>query len=316
MTSLTFFQIAPLSDSNSIYSQRQGSAKTKPRVTVVTVAYNSQSILPLMMRSLPDDLELVVVDNGRMAEAEVEKLQTVRPFRYLACEQNIGFGAACNKGAQHSSREFIFFLNPDASLTEGCLDALLTAMDAQPQASAANPRIQSSRGRIEFKYRSVLLPRGEWRDRSPPNTVCEMPALTGGALLVRRKAFEKVGGFDEAIFLYHEDDDLSIRLRQHAGPLLYVPDALVNHQAGHSSGRSAKVAFHKAYHKGQSRVYAMKKHGVPAAKLKCLMNALQELLNPLNLLSRRKRMQAMGFFMGVMKGAGPVTASGTKARRD
>jgi N-acetylglucosaminyl-diphospho-decaprenol L-rhamnosyltransferase len=45
-----------------------------------------------------------------------------------------------------------------------------------------------------------------------------------------------------------------------------VPQAVVNHQAGHSSGRSAKVAFHKAYHKGQSRVYAMQKHGVPNSK--------------------------------------------------
>ena len=267
-----------------------------------------------MMQSLPGDLELIVIDNGQMAEVEIEKLRAVRPFHYLANEQNIGFGAACNKGAQQGSSEFLFFLNPDASLSKGCLDALLQAMDAHPQASAANPRIQSSRGRIEFKYRSVLLPRTEWRDRRPPSAVCEMPALTGGAMLVRRKAFEKVAGFDEAIFLYHEDDDLSIRLRQHAGSLLYVPDALVNHQAGHSSGRSAKVAFHKAYHKGQSRVYAMTKHGVPAAKLKCLMNALQELLNPLNLLSRRKRMQAMGFFMGVVKGAGPVIAGDTKAR--
>ena len=284
------------------------------RVSVITVAFNSEHVLPVMLGSLQAGLELVIADNGRMPEAQIDELRAIHAFRYVACERNIGFGSACNEGARNSSREFLLFLNPDASLGEGCLDALLKAMDAHPQASAANPRIQSSRGRVEFKYRSVLLPRGEWRDRSPPNTVCEMPALTGGALLVRREAFENVGGFDEAIFLYHEDDDLSIRLRQQAGPLLYVPEALVNHQAGHSSGRSAKVAFHKAYHKGQSRVYAMKKHGVPAAKLRCLMSALQELLNPLNLLSRRKRMQAMGFFMGVMKGTGPVTAGDTEAR--
>ena len=253
-----------------------------------------------MLKSLPDEVDLILVDNAKMADAELDKLQALRSYQYIACETNLGFGAACNRGAAMAKTEFVFFLNPDASLSKGCLDALLQAMDAHPQASAANPRIQSSRGRIEFKYRSVLLPRTEWRDRSPPTTVCEMLALTGGAMLARRKAFEKVGGFDEAIFLYHEDDDLSIRLRQHAGPLLYVPDALVNHQAGHSSGRSAKVAFHKAYYKGQSRVYAMKKHGMPATKLKCLMSAIQELLNPLNLLSRRKRMQAMGFFMGVV----------------
>jgi GT2 family glycosyltransferase len=294
-----------------IYTEEAGR-----RVCVVTVSFHSEEVLKQMLASLPSGTEKVIVDNASEVSSQMQNLQKQHVFTYLPMTSNRGFGTACNEGARQSSREFLFFLNPDASLTEGCLDALLEAMDAHPQASAANPRIQSSRGRIEFKYRSVLLPRTEWRDRRPPNTVCEMPALTGGAMLVRREAFEKVGGFDEAIFLYHEDDDLSIRLRQHAGPLLYVPDALVNHQAGHSSGRSAKVAFHKAYHKGQSRVYAMKKHGVPAAKLRCLISAIQELLNPLNLLSRRKRMQAMGFFMGVMKGTGPVTASGTKARRD
>jgi N-acetylglucosaminyl-diphospho-decaprenol L-rhamnosyltransferase len=281
---------------------------------VVTVAYNSESVLPVMMRSLPNDLELIVVDNGRMAEIEIEKLQAVRPFHYLANKQNIGFGAACNKGAQKSTYEFLLFLNPDASLGADCLNTLLDAMDAHPKASAANPCIQSSRGRKEFKYRSILLPRSQWRERTPPGSMCEMPALTGGAMIVRREAFEKVGGFDEAIFLYHEDDDLSIRLRQQVGGLLYVPEALVNHQAGHSSGRSAKVAFHKAYHKGQSRVYAMKKHGVPAAKLKCLMSALQELLSPLNLFSRRKRMKALGVLIGVLKGTGPVTIGSTEAR--
>jgi N-acetylglucosaminyl-diphospho-decaprenol L-rhamnosyltransferase len=284
------------------------------KVTVVTVAYNSEHVLPAMLKSLPNEVDLILFDNAKMADAELNRLQALRSFQYIACETNLGFGAACNRGAALARTEFVFFLNPDATLEEGCVGTLVDTLASRPDASAANPCIRSSSGRIEFKYRSVLLPRHAWRARTPPADVCEMPALTGGALFVRRNAFEQVGGFDEAIFLYHEDDDLSIRLRKEVGPLLYLPQAVVNHQAGHSSGRSAKVAFHKAYYKGQSRVYAMQKHGVPSAKLKCLLSASQELMNPLNLLSRRKRMQAMGFFMGVVKGTGPVAAGATEAR--
>ena len=272
------------------------------RVTIVTVAYNSEHVLAAMLKSLPDEVDLILVDNAKMADAELDRLQALRSFQYIACETNLGFGAACNRGAAMARTEFVFFLNPDATLENGCVAALVQTLEGRLDASAANPCIRSTRGRIEFKYRSALLPRHAWRARTPPADVCEMPALTGGALFVRRNAFEQVGGFDEAIFLYHEDDDLSIRLRKEVGPLLYVPQAVVNHQAGHSSGRSAKVAFHKAYHKGQSRVYAMQKHGVPSAKLKCLLSASQELMNPLNLLSRRKRMQAMGLLLGVLKG--------------
>lgn len=284
------------------------------RVTIVTVAYNSEHVLAAMLKSLPDEVDLILVDNAKMADAELDRLQALRSFQYIACETNLGFGAACNRGAAMARTEFVFFLNPDATLENGCVAALVQTLEGRLDASAVNPCIRSTRGRIEFKYRSALLPRHAWRARTPPADVCEMPALTGGALFVRRNAFEQVGGFDEAIFLYHEDDDLSIRLRKEVGPLLYVPQAVVNHQAGHSSGRSAKVAFQKAYHKGQSRVYAMQKHGVPSAKLKCLLSASQELMNPLNLLSRRKRMQAMGFFMGVVKGTGPVAAGATEAR--
>jgi N-acetylglucosaminyl-diphospho-decaprenol L-rhamnosyltransferase len=283
------------------------------QVTIVTVAYNSEQVLPAMLKSLPSEVDLILVDNAKMEDAELKRLQALRSFQYIACETNLGFGAACNRGAAMAKTEFVFFLNPDATLEEGCVDTLVQALKGRPDASAANPCIRSSRGRIEFKYRSALLPRHAWRARTTPADVCEMPALTGGALFVRHDAFERVGGFDEAIFLYHEDDDLSIRLRKEVGPLLYVPQAVVNHQAGHSSGRSAKVAFHKAYHKGQSRVYAMQKHGVPSAKLKCLLSASQELMNPLNLLSRRKRMQALGFLMGVLKGEPGVARAPEKA---
>jgi hypothetical protein len=57
----------------------------------------------------------------------------------------------------------------------------------------------------------------------------------------------------------------------------------------------------------------MQKHGVPSAKLKCLLSASQELMNPLNLLSRRKRMQALGFLMGVLKGEPGVARAPVKA---
>lgn len=274
------------------------------RVCVITVSFHSDLVLAEMLASLPEGLQVVLVDNTVECSEGIRGLREKYGQRliYVPMEDNKGFGTACNAGARHTDREFLFFLNPDTRLSAGCLGSLIGAMDENPDASASNPCILSRGGRVEFKYRSALLPRRKWISRSRPSVTCEMPALTGAALLVRKSAFEAVGGFDESIFLYHEDDDLSIRLKEQAGTLLYVPNAEVRHNAGHSSGRSSKVAFEKAYHKGVSRVYAMKKHRVPAALFKSLVVAIQGLLNPLNLFSRRKRIQAVGFVFGCLSG--------------
>jgi N-acetylglucosaminyl-diphospho-decaprenol L-rhamnosyltransferase len=277
------------------------SLKEERWVRVITVSYHSESILPEMLRTVPTGVEVVVVDNSGGTTQAMQSLRDEFNFKYLLMEKHRGFGAACNEGAKGATTDFLFFLNPDARLTPGSLEGLIEALISKPEACAANPLIQGNRGRSEFKYRSVLLPRQAWRAREIPVTTCDMPALTGSALLVRRSAFNQVGGFDENIFLYHEDDDLSIRLRDQVGPLLFVPQSLAMHHAGNSTGRTARLAFHKAFHKAQSRIYAMRKHNISRAFLKTFMSAILGLFNPSNLISRRKRMQAWGFFMGALK---------------
>lgn len=274
------------------------------RVCVITVSFHSDAVLADMLGSLPVGLEVVLVDNATECSEGIWRLRERygQGLTYVSMGRNAGFGAACNEGARHTKREFLFFLNPDTSLSPGCLESLIKEMDEMPNVSASNPCIRTRSGRVEFKYRSALLPRSQWISRTRPNVTCEMPALTGAALLIRRSAFKAVDGFDEAIFLYHEDDDLSIRLRLGVGPLLYVPNAEVRHNAGHSSGRNSTVAFKKAYHKGVSRVYAMRKHGVPRPVFKSFVVAMQGLLNPLNLFSRRKIMQSIGFLLGCYSG--------------
>jgi N-acetylglucosaminyl-diphospho-decaprenol L-rhamnosyltransferase len=270
-------------------------------VRVITVSYHSESVLPEMLHTVPNDVEVVVVDNSGFTSEAMQSLKDEFSFKYLLMEKNRGFGAACNEGARGATTDFLFFLNPDAQLTPRSLESLVEALSIHPEASAANPLIQGNRGKSEFKYRSVLLPRQKWRAREIPSAMCDMPALTGSALLVRRNAFNRVSGFDEKIFLYHEDDDLSIRLRREVGPLLFFPQSVVKHQAGNSTERTADLAFNKAFHKAQSRVYAMRKHKISRGFLKTFISATLGLFNPTTLLLRRKRLQAWGFFMGTLK---------------
>lgn len=278
------------------------SDRASHRVTIVTVSYNSLAVLPRMLGSLPEGTPAVVVDNASADLPALRALVQPHAAQLIENAENIGFGPACNRGAETATTEFVLFLNPDAALAPGALEALVDAADRHPEAIAMNPRIENEDGSPAFKRRSVLLPRSRWMKREMPGSECEVSVLSGAALMVRRTDFEAVGGFDPAIFLYHEDDDLSLRLAAR-GKLMIIPAAVVRHAGGHSTVRSAEVAALKAWHMGRSRVYAMRKHGRPFAASLAIGRALVQMLSPLTVLSARKRAKHVAFLRGTLQGA-------------
>jgi GT2 family glycosyltransferase len=270
-----------------------------PSVTVISVAFNSAAVLPAMLGSIPEGVPVVLVDNASADGAALDALAAEHGARLIRNAENRGFGAACNQGAAGASTEFLLFLNPDAALGPGALDALAAAAARHPEAVAFNPRIEEADGSAYFKRQSVILPRNSRMPRGWPADDRAVPVLSGAALFVRREAFEAVGGFDEAIFLYHEDDDLSLRLAER-GALMFIRDALVRHQGGRSTVRSPEVAALKAWHMGRSRVYAARKHGRPAAFARALAAALLQAARPDALILKRKRAKQRAFLRGVL----------------
>jgi N-acetylglucosaminyl-diphospho-decaprenol L-rhamnosyltransferase len=274
---------------------------TAPRTTVITVSYNSMAVLPAMLASVPQDVPVVMVDNSASDDdSALQDLAQGRGATVLRNADNHGFGVACNQGANLAETEFLLFLNPDAQLQPGAIAEMEAAMDRYPQASAMNPRITEADGDPYFKRRSVLLPRKDHMPRGWPEADTEVTVLSGAALFVRRAAFKSVGGFDPQIFLYHEDDDLSLRLRAECGPLMFIRAASVRHIGGSSSVRSAQGAAFKAFHMGQSRVYAMRKHGWHLARARAGLGALGQVILPQNWISRRKIAKQWAFLRGVL----------------
>lgn len=270
-------------------------------ILVVTVAYNSTAVIGDMLSSLPEGVTTVIVDNASTDSAALAALAHTHGATILTNATNRGFGAACNAGAATQSTPYIFFLNPDAHLHKGCLEQLLTAMQEHPEASAASPRVLDGRGRPAFRRRSRLLPKSAYWSGQPPMEDAEVPLLNGAALFVPRAHFEGVGGFDEEIFLYHEDDDLSLRLSQRYGPLRHVHDSVVTHAEGSSTARTPTTAAFKAWHMAQSAIYAMRKHGRPMARERVIVQATLQILSPLTLLSPRKRAKNVAFLKGAIQ---------------
>lgn len=281
-----------------------GETSAPSLVTVVSVTYNSVEKLRQMLASVPAQTPVVVVDNGSDDVDALADLCAQHGARLIRNDVNRGFGPACNQGAALAATPYLLFLNPDARLLPGALDELVAAARRDPHFGAMNPRIETADGSPYLKRKSPLIPRSDWMPRGWPQADQQVTTLSGCAIFTRRDAFEQVGGFDPAIFLYHEDDDLAQRLRQQVGPLMFVRDARVVHAAGSSTARTPQVAALKAWHMGRSRVYVTRKHDRPFAVTAALGRALVQMLSPEMLVSARKRSKHAAFLRGVLSQIG------------
>jgi GT2 family glycosyltransferase len=228
-----------------------------PRVTVVVPTLAAGETLARCLDSLDrqtfQEFETIVVDNsGRHA---------VRPggrIRVIANDHNAGFGTAVNQAFRESIAPFLAVLNDDATVDPRWLEAQLSAIEHRADVGMCASQIRlAGDGRLDSAG-MLLSPDGSSKQRghleSPESYVRPEEALlpSGCAALYRREMLEEIGLFDESFFLYCEDTDLGLRARWAAWECLYVPDAKVEHQYSHSSGKASAL---KAYYVERNRLF-------------------------------------------------------------
>jgi GT2 family glycosyltransferase len=218
-----------------------------PAVAVVIVTYESAEAIPATLRAVQAQLgegdELVVVDNASSDGSAAAARAAAPGARVLELAGNGGFTAGCLAGAAASSAPLLFFLNPDAVLAPGSLEALRAAAGEHPRWGAwqamvllpGGQRINSSGGVVHW----LGLAWAGGLDAAvpaPPGPPHEVAFASGAALVVRRSAWEEVGGFDADWFMYVEDVDLSLRLRLAGWGVGVVPAASVEHDYDFDKG--------------------------------------------------------------------------------
>jgi hypothetical protein len=211
-----------------------------PAVAVVIVTYESAEAIPATLRAVKAQLaegdELVVVDNASRDGSAAAARAAAPGATVLELPHNGGFTAGCLAGAAASTAPLLFFLNPDAVLAPGSLDALRAAADEHPRWGAwqamvllpGGERINSSGGVVHWLGLAWAGAFGAPVPQ-PPGPAHEVPFASGAALVVRRNAWVQVGGFDADWFMYVEDVDLSLRLRLAGWGVGVVPAASVEH---------------------------------------------------------------------------------------
>lgn len=260
------------------------------RVDVVVVAYNSPGTLRACVEPLAGaaGVSVTVVDNASPAD-EAQAVAGL-PVRLVDAGRNGGFGFGCNVGAREGSAPFILLLNPDARLAPEDLDCLVALLEHNPGVGIVGPRILDLDGSTAFSQRRFpstrstfaqafflhrFWPRAVWTDeliRRPE--AYDGPAapdwVSGACLLIRREAYERLGGMDEGFFLYGEDMDLCARVRDSGLDIRYEPAAVARHVGG-ASAPSGSLLHVLA----TSRVrYAAKHRGWLAARTEAIGVAL------------------------------------------
>jgi N-acetylglucosaminyl-diphospho-decaprenol L-rhamnosyltransferase len=202
--------------------------------------------------------ELVVVDNGSTDGSLADALALVPRLEVVDPGENLGYGAAANRGVAASSSELVLVCNPDLEVPRDAVDTLAAALDADPGCALVGPLIRTPGGDRYPSARQfpsmvdaaghallgIFVPDNPFT-RKYQRTELEVASgstlgvdwVSGACFLVRRAAFESVGGFDESYFMYAEDVDLCWRLGRSGLRVAYVPAAEVTHLQGRSTDR-------------------------------------------------------------------------------
>lgn len=238
-------------------------------LTAIVVAHDSGDALPACLAALSrEGVPAIVVDNASrdnsVAVAEAAGARVVRNAR------NEGYGRANNIGVRAAAgAEFVLVINPDVELQSGAIAALLAAARAWPDSGLLAPRIVEADGRYFFQPRSLLAPyltNPGGRVDLPEGDACA-PFLSGACFLMKRDLFLSLGGFDEAIFLFYEDDDWCRRLADAGRALIHVFGAVALHGRGRSSAPAPGRVFRSRWHLAWSRAYVSRKYGLPDPSL-------------------------------------------------
>lgn len=229
---------------------------SEPIVSVIILAWRLTSGLIDCLKSLAESedappFEVQLVLNGASPETRRIVAEHIRGAHLVDLDANVGYGGGCNAAAIRSRGKYLVLLNDDAMVRPDWLANLVAAAARSPRAGAIGSVLLNSDGTVQEAGSRVLKGAGTLQfgkgltvDQATKAGYLSKRSIdygSGAALLLRRDAFEKVGGFDPRYEpAYYEDVDLCFRLRLGGWDVILEPSAIVVHASGGSTDRDRR----------------------------------------------------------------------------
>lgn len=238
-------------------------------ISIILINYYSSHFIKKTIGSLKAQnipIEIIVLDNSEN-DLEANALKNEKNIRLIINEKNLGFAKACNIGFENASNEYILLINPDAYLFPNCLNKLVDFLNNNPNAAAVSPVVYWDEEKKFFlppnplpstnnhlkNILSEIFPKYakklsiNFRNYAYQAWCSDKPflahALSGGHVLLRKKAITNVGGlFDSQFFMYWEDSDLMLRFQQKGWQVWLLPQAEALHAYEHNPKKNQLMA--------------------------------------------------------------------------
>ncbi len=234
-----------------------------PELDVVVVNYNSgeglKKCLNHFMQGVEVELNIYVVDNHSNDESLKFFDRSYQTIELVKNPSNLGFAKACNQGSKLGRATQLAFINPDCFINQRQLAQLSAGLSSNQTAGLVGCRVlnddsslqAASRRRLPTFWRTFwhLTGLSKWRlfkginikDSGKFTTVQTVEAVNGACILMKREAFEQLGGFDEGYPLHFEDLDLFTRLQTEGFSIIYDSSVEVKHLKGQSIQDNQKI---------------------------------------------------------------------------
>jgi N-acetylglucosaminyl-diphospho-decaprenol L-rhamnosyltransferase len=298
-------------------------------LSVVTVLYNSAADIEACLTALPAEVHPIVVDNASSDDGS-ERARAVRPdATVIRSPRNLGFGGGCNVGWRASERPYVAFVNPDVRVEPDTLGLLLRRAAEQPHSMVGPALVDAAGGLRPCKRRPTarldvlgLMPAASrwapagWDAKVDPGEVVQatggvVDSVEGACFVMARADLEAIGGFDEDMFLYYEEESLALRLSALGGQAIYEPAAHAAHVGGTSTAQVSGLAIRHLY---RSRIlFYRKRDGGWRGRLWAVAHGLAILLafpgSVLNALLGRRRLFTPAYQLNALRGLAAGSAA-------
>ena len=232
-----------------------------PILSVIIVNYNTEDLLKRCLQSIATqtdaDFEVIVVDNDS-ADNSVAIVKDTFPWvKLIANRENKGFAKANNQALKLCRAKYIYFLNPDTEVKKGALREMLAYMEAHKRVGLAGTRIENPDGSLQPSF-DRRYPGGRHAEYILKGLKGDIAWVLGASIIARQDILNDLNGFDENFFLYGEEQDLCLRIRQAGWEIGYIEKALIVHWGAQSERSTPPVEIWQK--KFNSEIIFYRKH--------------------------------------------------------